>query len=116
MATNSNQDLYLKRGEVGVGGGVAATNALAVANLASGGSVGTAATTVDLYGVIMINQTTASQTITLPDPTDTTAGKVLFVLNVGSQTFTMLGLSVTADHGIIVVWDGDEWNCVAKGF
>ena len=46
---------------------------LSVANLATGGAIGTAATTVDIKTTFNINQTTANQTLTLPVPTNTTA-------------------------------------------
>ena len=48
-----------------------------ISDLPSGGSIGTAAATVDMYSTIFLNQTTTGQTITLPTPTVTTAGRVL---------------------------------------
>lgn len=108
MATFGTVDPYVKSGLSPLAGGVAT-----VSNLSSGGSIGA----MDNYSVALVNQTTSSQTLTIPDLVDSVpVGKTLIVCNVGSATFTMLGLSVTADHGIIVVWDGDEWNVVGKGF
>ena len=45
---------------------------LAIPNLPTGGSIGTAATTVDIKTTFDINQTTADQTLTIPTPTSTT--------------------------------------------
>lgn len=87
-------------------------NTLAVANLASGGAIGTAATTVDIYSIFLVTQTTAGQTITIANPTDATAGKMIFVCNTGNQSFTFLSLTVTAGRGVMAIWDGDSWNTV----
>ena len=88
-------------------------NVIAVTNKATGGSIGTAATTVDLGTVIAVNQTTASQTLTLPNPTDTTAGAVIVVLSVGSAGFTINGTVLTASNSTqakaIFVWTGAAW-------
>ncbi len=46
---------------------------MTIANLATGGAIGTAATTVDVKTTFNINQTTANQTLALPTPTNTTA-------------------------------------------
>lgn len=55
-----------------------------IANLAAGGAIGTAATTVDVKTTFNLNQTTANQTITIPNPTDATAGRIIYVNNVGT--------------------------------
>jgi hypothetical protein len=104
-----SQDPFVTRQEVGVAGGAFATNSLAISNKASGGAIGTSAATVDLYGVVLLNQTTASQTVTIPSPTDTTAGKLLVFVNVGSQSVTVLSTTVTAGAGLIAAWTGSSW-------
>lgn len=90
-----------------------------ITNKASGGSIGTAATTVDIAGTININQTTASQTLTMTDPTDATVNKTMTINNVGSQsfTFTGTGLSTTipAGHGIMVQWTGAAYSLTDGG-
>jgi hypothetical protein len=85
-----------------------------VADLATGGVIGTAAETVDAYSGIAINQTTASQTPTLPAPTDTTAGRFFTVANVGSVSFTLLGKTVTVaatpqTAAATCLWNGTAW-------
>jgi hypothetical protein len=83
---------------------------LPVNDLASGGDIGTAADTVDIYQSFEINQTTAAQTITFPDPTDTTARKFIYVDNVGSTSFTALGATVLTGAGITAKWNGSAWS------
>jgi hypothetical protein len=72
--------------------------------------VGTAATTVDLYTVLNVNQTTANQTLTLPNPTDTTTGRMLYVNNVGSVEFMMYGSHVDPGDGRQFIWNGSSWT------
>jgi hypothetical protein len=90
---------------------------LAVANLATGGSLGTAAATVDLYGAISVNQTTAGQTNTLASPTVTAASRFLVVSNVGSTPFTFTGtgfsFSLVNATSCILFWTGAAWSKVA---
>ena len=77
---------------------------VAVANLAGGGSIGTAATTVDIARQITCNQTTAAQTLTLPTPTDNQTGHIVEILNIGTQSFTMLGATVAAGGALRAIW------------
>lgn len=90
---------------------------LAVANLAGGGSIGTAPNTVDLYGHITINQTTVGQTNTFPTPTVTTPGLELTISNIGSQAFvlTSTGINVAAfaaGTSSKFMWTGAAWSKV----
>lgn len=105
---------FVKRSELTNEGSV-----IAVTNKATGGTIGTAATTVDVASTINVTQTTAAQTLTAPDLTVTTAGKVISVNNVGSQsfTFTATGLSTTipAGHGIYMQWTGAGYSLLDGG-
>lgn len=110
----SNNDLYLKTtGPVISAGRTLYTNVITVTNKATGGSIGTAATTVDVATVIVVNQTTASQTLTLPSPTDTTAGAVIIVVSGSSAGFTINGTVLTANNSTqakaTFVWTGAAW-------
>lgn len=110
MATtfNTNYPLKINQASTNSAGGVILGPSVAVSNKASGGSIGTAATTVDIASIFNVTQTTASQTLTIASPTITTEYKVITVNNVGSQafTFTGTGLSTTipAGHGIVLQW------------
>lgn len=57
---------------------------VAISNLASGGAIGTAAATVDNYDVAIISQTTATQLLSNPTPTDTARYKTFRWYNAGS--------------------------------
>jgi hypothetical protein len=86
---------------------------VAVANLPGGGSIGTAATTVDISTAFTVNQTTAAQTISLPNPTVATGGRIVFVINIGSAAFTMLGLTVSPASVLFAMWTGSAWDPMA---
>lgn len=106
--TFNNTDPYVKRVEMaGLVGAV-----VAVSNLAIGGSIGSAATTVDIASTININQTTASQTLTLASPTVTTSNNRLTVNNVGSTSFTLLSTVISPGAGILVDWTGSAWSVI----
>ncbi|MEQ1767283.1 MAG: hypothetical protein ABL859_07625, partial [Methylotenera sp.] len=81
----------------------------AIANLATGGAIGTAASTVDVASSFNITQTTAGQTITLPSPTTTTAGRIATVQNTGTASFTLGGLTLTSGSSAEFVWNGTAW-------
>jgi len=83
---------------------------LAVANLPTGGPLGTAAATVDIYSSFDVNQTTAAQSISIPSPTNTTTGREVSVSNVGSQSFTMLGATVAVGTSLRAKWTGAAWS------
>ncbi len=59
-------------------------SALIVTNLAAGGAIGTADETVDSKTNFNIDQTTANQTLTIPSPTTATAGRIIYVNNIGT--------------------------------
>ena len=83
---------------------------VAIGNLASGGAIGTAAATVDLGSAFAVAQTTASQTLTLPSPTNTKAGRVAYLTNTGSAAFTAYGSTVGAGSSVAMVWNGSAWS------
>ncbi len=82
---------------------------LAIGNLATGGSIGSAATTVDDYTSFNIAQTTAGQTISLPAPTDATPGRIAYVQNTGTASFTFLSKTVATGVSISTIWNGSGW-------
>ena len=83
--------------------------AVAVADIAAGGDIGTAGTTVDVATTFDVTQTTASQTLTLPDPTVATSGRIAFVNNVGTASFTMYGSVVASGQSNAFIWNGSSW-------
>ncbi len=83
--------------------------AIAISNISGGGVIGTAEATVDVASTFNINQTTAGQTLTLPTPTDTTAGRVVYINNVGSEAFAMYGVTISSARSQAYIWNGSNW-------
>jgi fibronectin-binding autotransporter adhesin len=83
--------------------------ATALGNFATGGSIGTAATTVDVATTISINQTTAGQTLTMPVPTTSTAGRLLIINNVGTASFVIGGVTLNSGASTTFEWTGSAW-------
>ena len=114
MAYDSQtQKETLSRAEVAATGALSLGNTVAVTNKASGGTIGTAAATVDVARIITLNQTTAGQTVTIPDPTATTVVRDLYFINIGSQSVTVLGAALAAGIPRHAVWTGTAWKTVA---
>ncbi|MDZ7744293.1 MAG: carbohydrate binding domain-containing protein [Candidatus Saccharibacteria bacterium] len=84
--------------------------AISISDRATGGNIGSAATTVDVATTFNVNQTTASQSLTLPTPTDTTSGRIIYVNNVGSAEFTMYGNPVSVGSSSSFIWNGSSWS------
>jgi hypothetical protein len=89
--------------------GATLNTATTIADLPAGGAIGTAAATVNIYTSFNVNQTTAGQTLSLPSPTTTTAGRVVYVLNVGSTSFTMHGVLLSTSSAQSYLWNGSAW-------
>jgi hypothetical protein len=109
MAQNfNNTDQYVKRTELP---GLVGTT-VTVTDKSAGGSIGTAATTVDIAAAINVNQTTAGQTLTIPSPTNTTNSTTITFNNIGSTSFTVLSTVVSPGAGIIIDWTGSAWSVI----
>jgi hypothetical protein len=89
------------------------TEALVLGNFAAGGSIGTAATTVDNVAAVRVNQTTAAQTLTIPAPTDTRDGRQLWVLNGGTVAFTIAGIMLQPSQHANIAWVNGTWHAPA---
>lgn len=83
-------------------------------NFATSGSIGTAATTVDVYSRININQTTPSITLTVPNPTNTSTKVVeVWIGNKGTTSFTLIpGGVVDTSTAVILKWTGSEYYVI----
>jgi trimeric autotransporter adhesin len=82
---------------------------LALGDLAAG-SIGTAATTVDIYTSISIAPTASGRTYTLPTPTSATIGRVLYISNIsGTQTFIIGGTTFGTNSTATMFWNGTVW-------
>lgn len=84
---------------------------VALPNFATNGSVGTAATTVDVASHLTLTQTTAGIALTLPAPTNAQAGRLLIVESLPASTVpvTIAGQAVLPGAGTFFVWSGTAW-------
>jgi hypothetical protein len=117
VAVSSNDGTPLKarsaaNGGVDYAGGFVPGDIVAIANLAAGGSLGTAPATVDIAAMLTVNQTTAGQAMTLANPTQTAGAHQVVILNVGTASFTLLGTVVLPAQSILVFWSGTAWSVV----
>lgn len=82
---------------------------LALANVAANWPIGTAATTVDLYSSIQINQTTASIVATIPAPTVSQTWQVLRIGNVGTAPISVWTTLISVGWFADFQWSGTAW-------
>jgi hypothetical protein len=83
-----------------------------IADLPSGGAIGTAAATVDINNVFLINQTTAGQTITLPNPTNETLSQTITLSANSTASFIAYGNIIAAGSLASFLWNGSAWNSI----
>lgn len=81
-----------------------------VANLATGGAIGTAAATVDVCAAYRVAQTTVGQTLTLPNPTVVDNGRTTVVYNSGTASFLMHGNTVAPLNEALFTWQDNAWR------
>jgi hypothetical protein len=81
-----------------------------IGNIAAGGNIGTAATTVDICSSFKVTQTTALQTLTLPAPTVITEGNIVQISNAGTASFTMYGIIITTNTHTRFIWQNGVWT------
>ena len=98
-------------------GGATVNTTYAVGDLPSGGNIGTAAATVDIYTNFTIAQTTAGQTVTIPAPTVTTTGRIIYLTNVGSAGYTIGGSVASPGTTMAFIWNSvtSAWTLVSSG-
>jgi hypothetical protein len=84
---------------------------IALANFAAAGAIGLAAATVDIASSFVITQTAAGVALTLPTPTDATAGDRLTVGSdfASTQNFSVNGSLVEIGQVATFVWSGTAW-------
>ncbi|MTK54135.1 hypothetical protein [Paludibacter sp.] len=72
----------------------------------------TAFTTVDAFSGAVITQTTPGISLTLPSPTNSTAGRIFQVSNnnTSTQIITVGGVIIAPGSSTLFRWDGGAWN------
>jgi len=62
-----------------------------------------------------IAQTTASLTFTLPSPTVTTSGRIIFITNTGTASFSLYGIDINPGQTEDYFWNGSAWTINDSG-
>ncbi len=78
-------------------------------SMSATGDVGTAANTVDKYTSFNVDMSGSWQTVTLPNPTSTTAGRIAYVNNVGTVSFYFYDTQIIPGASRQVIWNGSSW-------
>lgn len=83
---------------------------LNVPDQATGGAITLHANnSIEQFRAVVITQTTAGQTLTLPDPKDTSIIFSVDLHNKGSASFTLLGQTIAAGSIVRPSWNGTAW-------
>jgi hypothetical protein len=110
VATTANGGTFINNGAM-------LNTAKALSDFSTNQAIGTAAATVDKYTTFTINQNvTAGITLTVPSPTDTTAGRILYISNIGTQTLILgggIGITLSAGSNASLLWNGTAWTSTA---
>jgi hypothetical protein len=126
-ATTGNYAILVPNGNVGIGTTAPAATfhnagstvlGMTTASNAAATYSPTASTTVDNYSGLVLTQSTAACTVTLPNPTNTTAGRVFTLTNSIVSTYSLLvgSYTIQAGQSESFVWDGTAWSIpVASG-
>ena len=78
-----------------------------IGNFPSSGSISVGF--VNANSAIMINQTTPGVVLSIAPPTPSVAGRILTVINVGSESLAVSGVPVRPATGVSFVWSGSAW-------
>ena len=122
----TTDDIYNKfPGNVGIGTNAPVANlhnagstlfgTLNLPDFGADGDIGTAAATVDAYTSINIAQTTVGVTLTVPAPSNTTAGRILKINNTGTTAFSIGAGSIAIAQTVEYVWNGTAWSLLTDG-
>jgi hypothetical protein len=73
-------------------------------------AIGANTATVDVFSSFAITASAGSLTFTLPTPTATTAGRIVYVINAGAtNAFTMYGINIGVGQYASFVFNGTNW-------
>jgi hypothetical protein len=77
--------------------------------LASNGNITTSAN-IDTYTIFNLPQTTTNVVPTIPNPTNTTAGKIIYINNTGTASFQIASSQIEPNTGRSFIWTGSAWS------
>lgn len=78
-----------------------------IGNFPSSGSISVGF--VNANSVIMINQTTPGIVLSIAPPTPSVAGRILTVINIGTEILSVSGVGIQPPSGASFVWSGSAW-------
>jgi hypothetical protein len=84
---------------------------VALASLAASGPIATAALSVDIASNFAVTTTVAALALTLPTPTDASAGDHVIISNAAANTntYTVNGFTIRPAEFAVFVWNGTTW-------
>lgn len=89
--------------------------AVALGNFVANGPIGTAAATVDSKTSFTIGQTAAGVSLTLPSPSTSIGGRVIYVANTGSVSVVVNGSNMLPASTVTFLWNGSAWIASSSG-
>lgn len=89
--------------------GATTFGSITLTNLGSSGAITTTAN-IDAYTVFNLPQTTPNVVPTIPSPTDTTAGKIIYINNTGTVPFQIGTTHIQATSSRAFIWNGTDWS------
>ncbi|WP_164974307.1 tail fiber domain-containing protein [Filimonas effusa] len=86
-----------------------------VFTVSTNGLLGAAANSVDSFTMISVNTTVDNQYVALPDPSDTTPGRIMFLLSGPSSRPFYSGYNASSAGINMFVWNGHAWAPIGDG-
>ena len=97
-------------GGIATGGAVTYGNVVSLGNFGGDSAIGAATSTVDATSTILINQSTAFRSLTLPNPSNTTPGRMVRIVNTGSAKFQVQSAAlIPPGRAMSFLWTGSVW-------
>jgi len=85
-------------------------SSLTINNLSSGGEIGLAEDTVELFNYYYIEQTTVNQTLAIPEPISKDFTRLITIENIGSVPFYIINEQLYPGNICMFRWDGSKWD------
>ena len=96
-------------GGITAGGAVTFGDVVSLGNFGGDSAIGAAGATVDQTSTILISQTSTFRSLTLPSPSNTTAGRMVRIVNTGSAKFQVQGALIAPGLAQSFLWTSNAW-------
>ena len=108
-AANFTGNLSVSSGNTFTNAGSTVFTAITAGPFSADGSVGSAASTVDVATTINLSASTTGVDLTLASPTSATAGRILYINNTGANSLTVEGNPIASGKSASFIWNGTAW-------